>query len=305
MRGVLPFRHWLAQHPEIRCFQDEIWELMYGTIAQLVTMLYEQDQRCYKCPAEVTQAHIMDVYATLWPQTKHMIGIRHPIRHFESLYNFRVQNLGVSSKEDLYMPHPNKLIGRCTKGMKHACTDMSNFAYHLIRLGKQHWNGTRPETPLERQIVGRYRRAAYNTTALHPQPNPIFLYTVEQLADRNASRQAQFRTDVQSFLGLHTPLPPLLHFSPGRRWTEAQQRKRDALKIDVCDPEYAPVRRELMRLATQNGQWIADFLTFPGVTVSSPEFVRDALLNEWMRDPCTNETYPATPVHRVTPLNAG
>jgi hypothetical protein len=285
------FRHWLAQHPEVRCFQDEIWELMYGSVQNLVRMLYEEGQRCYKCPAEITQARIMGVYRALWPQTKLLVGVRHPVHFFESLYNFRVQNMGLDESP---MPHPLKLVGRCGRGMRQTCTDMANYAFHLIRLGKQHWNGTSEPTLLESQIVGRYRRAAYNITALSPLPNPVFLYAVEELADKNATRRAEFRKQVQHFLGLSTPLPPLLHYTPGRRWTEKVQRDRDAQKMDICQAQYRPLRDELMRLAAQNSAYMSRFITYPSVHVASVPRMLE-ILEGWNRDPCTNETHLAKP----------
>jgi hypothetical protein len=167
---------------------------------------------------------------------------------------------------------------------------MGNFAYHLIRLGKQHWNGTRAPTPLEARIVGRYRRARYNLTALAPIPNPVFLFSVEELGDKNATLQANFRQAVQSFLGLSTPLPPLMRYVPGRRWTEKVQRDRNAQKIDICQDEFQPLRSELMRLAVQNSAWLSTFITYPTVFVASESRMRE-VLDSWTRDPCTNITF--------------
>jgi hypothetical protein len=265
---------------------------MYGSVQKLVQMLYDQGQRCYKCPADITQARIMDVYRAHWPKTKLLVGIRHPVRFFESLFNFRVQNAGL---DDAPMPDPLKLIGRCGRGMRQTCTDMANYAFHLIRLGKQHWqNGTgtprRPPTPLETHIVGRYRRAAYNLTAIAPLPNPVFLYAVEELADKDVARQANFRRAVQDFLGLSEPLPPLIHYAPGRRWTGKIQRERNGLKMDICGDRFAPLRSELMRLAVQNSVWLSEFITYPTVSVALESHMLQ-VLDSWTRDPCTNQTY--------------
>jgi hypothetical protein len=267
---------------------------MYGSLQKLVQMLYEQGQRCYKCPADITQARIMNVYRMHWPRTKLLVGIRHPVRFFESLYNFRVQNAGLDEPP---MPDPLRLMGRCGRGMRQTCTDMANYAFHLIRLGKQHYekNATdvrrrRPPTPLEAHIVGRYKRAAYNVTALEPLPNPLFLFAVEELADKDIARQAEFRRAVQTFLGLSTPLPPLIHYAPGRRWTEKIQRERNALKMDICQNRFVPLRSELMRLAVQNSAWISEFISLPTVSVASESRMLE-VLESWTKDPCTNRTY--------------
>ena len=83
--GTSSMMHWLSEHPEIKCFKDEIWELIYFRPQNLIRLLYERlppghYKRGYKCPAEITQSHTMDYFRTLFPKTKLMIGIRHPVR---------------------------------------------------------------------------------------------------------------------------------------------------------------------------------------------------------------------------------
>ena len=309
--GTSTLMHWLASHTsEIDCFREEIWELIYHKPHNLITLLYKglhpDKKRCYKCPAEITEQHIMDYFRTLWPKTKLFIGIRHPVWWFQSLYNFRVQNLNRGD----HMPDPNKLLGRCMKGMLHTCTEKGNFAYHLLRLGKhfgQYKKGTkdttnvdvsledidvvrRPPTELERNIVAKFKRASYNTTAVPYVPNPVFLFDLAQLADNDMSRREAFRRDVQQFLQLEMALPELIHYKPGRTWHYTIQQEKDAHKINICDDEYAvPLRKELMRLSRQTAEWIrTEFLGRPGVHVSSMEYFRDTIMQDWMVDPCTN-----------------
>jgi len=252
-------------------------------------------KRCYKCPAEITEPHILQYYAKYWPRTKLFVGVRHPIPWFESLYNFRVET-------NETMPHPTKLIGRCRRHMHHTCTEKANFAYHLLRLGKQqHWKQRsdsggmtmpRTPTPLEERIVSRYKPSMYNLTAVPYLPNPVFLFDTGQIGDTNASRRATFRHDVQRFLKLDEDLPDMPHVRPGRDQRPSHvQRQIDEGKIRICDAEYEPVRRELLRLAQQNSEWIrGTFLDLPTVHVSSRPYL-EALLETWVRDPCETENY--------------
>lgn len=308
--GTSTLLFWLAQHSHIQTFHEELWDLVQQQPANLIRHYYNRlnighYQRGHKCPGEIVLPYVLDYYRKYWPRTKLIIGVRHPVRWFESLYNFRIQNLLPQEWLQGDFPHPNQLIGRCMGGMKHTCTERGNFAYHLIRLGKQHWNtsanlqlqrgpdGSMPPPPreataLEETIVGYYRKDRYSfTDDVKYLPNPVFLFDVTQFSDTNATRQAQFRRDIQEFLNVPPQLGPLLHYKPGRQWVASEQAQRDARKIDICHAEFAPVRQELLRLSRQNAEWLASvFLQLPDVHVSSRDYVIHDILERWRHDPC-------------------
>lgn len=187
------------------------------------------------------------------------------------------------------MPHPNKLIGKCSLGMKHTCTDKGNFARDLLRLGKQNQHGPTGRigrnNRLVEDIVGQSRRrGSFNTSAVPYMANPVFLYDIEQLADTDPERQKQLATSLQNFLGLETPLGPLPRVRPGRVYQAAKQAERNIRKIDICQSEYEPVRRELLRLASNNAEWIlTEFI--PRVQVANREHLT-TILESWRKDPC-------------------
>lgn len=192
------------------------------------------------------------------------------------------------------MPHPNSLIGVCSKGRKNSCTQKGNYALDMMRMGKTNWNGPRLTSELEEHIVGKYRRLWYNVTEVPPLPNPVFLYATEQFGDLNESRQAAFRKDVQVFLGLDTEMPPIPHRKPGKIWNDTVQAEKDAKKIRICDDEYATVRKELVRMAQENSLWIREtFLSIP--TIHSSRKHLEEILQGWMTDPCTETTSQAIP----------
>jgi hypothetical protein len=291
--GTSTMMHWLADHPEVQSFRDEIWELMRSNPAGLIDMLYNSlppghYKRGYKSPGEITQAHILEYLAKYWPKTRLVVGLRHPISWFESLYNFRVQNL----PEGAVMMKPNQLIGRCNARSNHACTEKGSFSYYLMRLGKTNYNGTgkRGTTELEEEILGRFPRNWYNLSETPYKPNPIFLFELRQLADTNETRSTQFRQDFQSFLGLKQNLPDMVHFKPGQNWDREIQKQKEEKKIKICDEQWIPVRRELLRMARQGSRWIRSvFLDCQDVHVSSRPYLEELLLT-WMHDPCGNET---------------
>jgi hypothetical protein len=290
--GTSTMMFWLREHPEIQAFGNEKGHFMARKPGLMVRQLYENlevgpYQRGYKAPQDVTQFHILDYYRLYWPHAKIIIGIRHPVRWFESLYNFRVQNLG-STKT---MPHPNDLIGGCHSGRFLTCTNKGDFAVSLLKLGKHNYPTARPATDLERKIISRYGflNRTFDSTTVEYMPNPLFLFELDQLGDSNDTRNEIFRDDFTRFMGLKEQLPALPHFIPGKKRTQEEQQRRDSMKIQICDGQYQPVRDELMVLARQTSVWIREvFLNSPTVYVSSRDHF-ESIMEGWMRDPCTGQ----------------
>jgi len=292
--GTSTLMSWLGQHPEIQCIQREVWALIHNKPHTLIRRLYHElpegnYKRGYKCPADIHGGeNVMRLFRSYWPKTKLIIGIRHPLDWFQSLYNFRIQNLNGG------LPHPNKLIGKCKKESKFTCTEMAHFAGKLMQLGKQNVPVPRPPTPLENILLRRKKRGGvfFNVSAVEPIPNDVFLFDVAQLSDKNATRQEQFKRDLQAFLGLSAPLPAMPHYRPGKVIHNAAiQAAKDAHKInDLCAAEYRPVREELLQIAQHNGAWIRDsFLSAPGVHVSNPEYFHQ-LMTSWVEEnPCDKQ----------------
>jgi hypothetical protein len=286
-------------------------------VEKLYRKLPKNLPRGFKCPSDINQDHVLEYYRRYFPRTKLFVGIRHPVlvgwlimpcqsssvtllhlisspllaplQWFQSLYNFRIQNFETT---DAIPPHPNRLIGGCQKGNQRVCTIKGNFAYSLIRLGKQHWNGTRETTDLERIITqpGHGRISGFEPAAVSHLPNDIFLFDVSQLGDEDNKRRESFRHSIKSFMGLTEDLSEAVHFVPGIKWNESLQTMKDSLKIDVCDRQFIPVRRELMFLSRNTAEWIrTSFLDLPGVNVANREHFED-IMESYMHDPCGSES---------------
>ena len=296
--GTSTLMHWLADHAETQVLRSEMWSLVGQQPHYLIARLHRTLQaqhlfRGYKCPGDILQPHALQYYHALFPAAKLFVGVRHPIWHMQSLYNFRIQNF-----VDASMKHPNRLIGACYAGHKMTCTLKSDWAYYLFQMGKHlvRADGTRvddyPLSDLEDVLINRnpYRPNPYTVTDIQPIRNPVFLFELGQLGDTNETRRTQFQTDVQHYLGLNTPLAPVHHFVPGREWPPAVQAARDRLKINICEYDYIPLRRELLRQATLSADWIEQvFLSSHQVFSSNPEHLRE-LLATWRVDPCGPES---------------
>jgi hypothetical protein len=301
--GTSTMLHWLAEHPEIRAFRHEKFELVHKKWRLFVRQLYEElppvedgnhhhYKRGYKSPRDIRYNHVLDYYRMHFVRAKIILGIRHPVTWFQSLYNYRVQNI----RHDRRMPEPNHLIGHCAPRMVHTCTNNGDFAFDLFRLGKTNFPHPREPNPLEVTILSRHHHHQsqrwINWTEIPYVPNPVFLFELDQLGDTNTTRSLQFRRDVTEFLELQRQiLPEIPHVLPGKQnhhhhHDKEEQRRRDAMKINICDPKHRAVRDELMIVAQQSSLWIRKvFLKSPTVFVSSREHFEE-ILQGWMKDPC-------------------
>jgi hypothetical protein len=260
---------WLAGHEEILMNTQEVYSLQLGKPAELVSQFYDmprgmQYKRGYKAPGDIDSIKALQALDHYWPNTKLMVGVRHPVLWFESFYNFRIRH-------NITLPPPEQLIGSCTLEMHGVCTDGSRFHNQLDNLGK-----TPRSDPFEKKLLGSQRRDAHQVPRMR---NEVFLYEISQLVDANQTRATQYRTDLKDYLGLRNDLMPVV--SPN---TSKPKMKA----MNICDAKYQLLRAELMQNAVEASTWISSFLLHsPGVYVSSPDYFNE-LLESWMEDPCVD-----------------
>lgn len=195
-----------------------------------------------------------------------MCSLRHPVLWFESFYNYRI-------RFNYTLPDPEDLMDRCPPTARNVCLEEIRYNDHLSRLGK-----TDRTDPEELNLLGPIRQ---NHIDLPKMENPVFLYEISQMHETDESLNAQYRQDLQNYLGLKTPLEPL---------TESEEAHGDHpnrdKEIDICAPEHASVHDELLQIARDSSLWIRHyFMQRPDVFVSSPDHFT-ALLEGWMTDPC-------------------
>jgi len=218
----------------------------------------------------------MHNYARYFPKTKLIVGIRHPVLWFESLYNFRVTNVPWKK-----MLPTSKLMRGCPSGSQGVCAQRANFADFLSQLGK-----TPITSASELDLL---------TLGLNPVKTPVgkvFLYDVSQLSesDDGGIRSTQFRRDLQTFLGLTEEISPFPAVDTSGRFDFLAPIKKqtDKDKIDICNSDHDRIRGVLMEKARTSSAWIRDyFLRSNDVFVSSRAHFLE-LLNRWNVDPCTN-----------------
>lgn len=114
-----------------------------------------------------------------------------------------------------------------------------------------------------------------------PNPYKVFLYTSEQLNDKNSTRQSSFRRELQHFLDLDTPL---VDFN-----TMPEMNKHDEVYpeyIDICNATYSRIRLALLQSGKKSGEWILQkFIQSKDVFVGNRDYFVQHL-KEWGVDPC-------------------
>ena len=261
---------WLRQHPEILMYDHEVRSLKHSKPAEMVRLMYDLGgwepnnktdrpiKRGYKAPNDIRSPALIYLHQ-YWPRTKLIVGVRHPVTWFESYYNFNSRQGG----------HP---MGPAENLIGDKLPDHARFHVHLSRLGK-----TPLADPRERELLG----ASDNDPPVRME-NPVFLYDVSQPFDAREGRDEIYRKDLQEFLDLTAPLPPIK--------TRSKTSSRNYhYAIDICEEKYRELRAQLVEDGTTAAAWIAEyFLPLADVTVSSPQHFQETL-NSWSTDPCDNK----------------
>jgi hypothetical protein len=122
------------------------------------------------------------------------------------------------------------------KGSFNVCTFRGNFHLFLARLGKTSLTDT------ETALMGPYRHIILGDEVKPLETRvrqPLFLYDVSQLSDKNRTRAARLRLDLQAFLRLKEPISPMIRIKPGVNHTSLPKKVAvDTLKIDICQPQF-------------------------------------------------------------------
>ena len=261
------------QTQSISIFDDERCELGSNQHVPLLKDLYRMYQGPQikigiKCPRDLEVDLALNNYRMYFPETKFIVGVRNPIRWFESFYNFRIHN-------GFPMLSPEKLIGSCRKLNQGVCTNRANFSQHLSKIESS-----------RKVFLYEINQLEYTDTSSSSHNN-------NKMMTKN-ERTDMFLRDLEEFLELKTPLRgPMIHVKPGLKPLSVEHENRLVThKIDICQDQYKNLRGLLQQQASESATWIInEFLANPNVKVSSPDYFKQ-LLQTWHDDPCddTEET---------------
>jgi len=203
--------------------------------------------------------------------TKIIIGMRHPVKWFESFYNYRL----LTSK----MPPANKLIGGREVAKDGVFTGLAQYEKYFMQFGKVDL------TPHELSMLSNHKPA----TTLLSTPNKIFLYTVEQFKDKNVTRADSFLKDLASFMEIE------------ETFTSDMMPKSNSVnnkRFKICDDEHKEVRKVLVENGKVTANWFqAKFSEeIDDVVIGGREHFFQ-LLETWKEDPCVDKV-PSQRVRR-------
>lgn len=276
--GTSTLMYHLQNHPEMQVFGWERCEMAGRQHVPLIRSLYKDLPvgdwvRGIKCPRDMENPqNSIPLFQEIFPNTKLIAGVRHPVLWFESFYNFRVHN-------GQKMPPAEMMKGSCGGGFNGVCTDRGQFHFQLANLGKT------KRSPEENALM-EWRRIRRRTVANFTQP--VFIYEVSQLSDTDETRSTALRKDLTKFLELKQEIPPFIWYRPGKNHTSEEKKKEvDSKKINICDEKYNSIRSYIMENSINASKWIVKyFLDAPGVYVSSRDHFENQIMKSWQRDPC-------------------
>ena len=246
--------------------------------------------RGFKSPGQVLRPEALKVLSDVWPHAKLIVGVRHPILWFQSMFNYRVRRGTIQLADAKNIDAPMDLLQE-RACRNNTCTYVGMYHVFLSYLGKTPLESHDELSLFQWQQQLRTRSMAANSAwdrarvQYPPVPNPIFLYDLKQLnAEENDGIFEQLSHDLSRYLQLpssSTSLPPPIHAT-----TENQSKRNNMSKLNICDSQHDDLRADLVLMGTKSAQWILEyFVHSPDVTVSSPEFFTKQL-EHWKYDPC-------------------
>lgn len=229
--------------------------------------------RGIKCPQDIwsSATSIQEGYKKYFYKTKLIIGLRHPVLWFESLYNFNVRNANKMA--------PTHKLKRCVRGSHGVCAWRMNLADFMSWLNK---------TPMGDDEKKYMSLKEDNDVKRKGRVGSVFLYEVNQMEGKEKGITDAFLRDLAEFLDIKEGLSELPHISTAGSldFIPGMEEFTKELTIDICDDQHSFIRKVLVEKARTSSEWIRTyFLKSKDVHVSSKDyFVKQ--LEHWGVDPC-------------------
>jgi hypothetical protein len=224
-------------------------------------------KRGIKCPISLRSHRTLSLLNRHSPETKLIVGVRHPVLFFESHYNYRITEMYDKNLTEPIPPIETLTGGSEWRGVS---TQNARFDIFLLQLGKTN------VTTLELEKLKLIPQMA-----VVPNSFKVFIYSLEQMEDKNATRSEDFQHGLESFLDLKQPMN-IGHANLNTFVGENAHKET----IDICDSKYEELRNELVSRGRESQRWLRNnFLKSPDVTVANRDhFIKT--LRAWESDPC-------------------
>lgn len=259
--------HYISRHPEIQMYEYEVRSLRDGKPIEFVNLMYNLPEgshykRGYKAPRDVVvkSKQPLMLLDTYWPKTKLIVGLRHPVKWFESYYNYR-------KRSGWDLPPAETMVGK-------RMPEEVMYHLNLAQLGKTNPRGNHKEA----RLLGLSNKDhEMDDSPNLAMKNQVLLYDSSQPFDANRTRAEIYWQDLSNYIGVSKPfVPPKLR----------KKSNNKGFAIDICEDKFAHVRAELVEIGKAASDWIQNyFMVLPEVKTSSPEFFKETL-STWRHDPC-------------------
>jgi hypothetical protein len=257
-----------------------------------------------KCPRIIKETTRLD-QLLLVNTSRVIVGVRHPVYWFESLYNYRIWQKHEKNRHN-QKPSLKKLQSNSTDWLG-LSTGAARFDLYLRQLGKVPLSSDELEhmkevdkvdgvmnTTTTKTTDSSLSSSSHHHTQQQQQQHPmkVLLYTIEQIKDTNTTRRHHFHNTLQHFLNLDTPIYQQDIIS-SLSTSQIQNTKMVNVNtfqhdenINICSEQYTNIRNILVWQGKSASEWIRNkFMKSMDVIVSDVEFMNEILLT-WGIDPC-------------------
>lgn len=258
-----------------------------------------------KCPRIIKETTRLD-QLLLVNTSRVIVGVRHPVYWFESLYNYRIWQKHEKNRHK-QKPTLKKLQSNSTDWLG-LSTGAARFDLYLKQLGIVPLSTDELEHMKEVDkvdgVMNTTIASSLSSSSSHhhtqqqqqqqQHPMKVLLYTIEQIKDTNTTRRNHFHNTLQQFLNLDTPIYQQ-DISSSSTSTSPQiiQNKMVNVNtfqhdenINICSEQYTNIRNILVWQGKSASEWIRNkFMKSADVIVSDVEFMNEILLT-WGEDPC-------------------
>ena len=277
----------LANHSQVIMHDDEFWgdgNMLKQWLNE--TTKYVQNEtnreqlqsttqrRGIKCPRIVKETARLD--QLLNNTSRVIVGVRHPVHWFESLYNYRIWQK--HEKKRFNKQPPLRLLHNNRTDWLGLSTGAARFDLYLKQLGKV------PLSSDELQHMTQVKKVdgIMQSTEHHSQhPIKVFLYPMEQIKDNDTTRRLHFQQTLQQFLNLDTPF----HDLASKQKVNVNNFVHSE-NMNICEEQYRFIRDTLVWQGKHASEWIRNkFMKSEDVVVSDVGFMNE-ILGRWSVDPC-------------------
>ena len=215
------------------------------------------------------------------PKTLIIIGIRHPVKFFQSFWHMITDNRLQQHKSSPYDTidhrgeYEKKYVEYECRNNQLLCTAKIRFHIPLARIGKTALGDQERELLAPDDIDGGTKLIN------HQIKNPIFIYELSEIG----------LDDMWDSLAKLLQVPYIRHDKHQGNNAARHIKKKNATRVNFCDAEYDDFRAHLMPHAYNMSSWFCNYLVPAAKDENKNVYMTDPdrfceLVRSYVEDPC-------------------